>query len=193
MVNYQGGSDVSGGGFLSEPGLYHVVVTKISDRPTNKDGIPVDNGFFVVWFKVVASSVSGQESKEHKQVFFHSNPNHKDGGAFGQKILDRFFLAVGVLTPETIGQPVDFEWDDLVGRQLLIKIKKNKADYADIDASNMFHVDDPDASGYEKNDSYLKMIPARLRWKKGDKVPVAAAAKEKPVTTRPINDDDIPF
>ena len=193
MPSYQGGSDVSGGGFVSEEGLYHFVISRIDDKPTNKDNVPLDNAFFTAYMKVVASTVKGQEEKEHRQTFYFKNESHRDGGAFSQKILDRFFLAVGVLTPETIGEQVNFEWEDLVGRQLLAKIKKNNKGYADIEGASTFHVDDPDASGYPKNDAYLKMIPAPLRWKKGATVPQTAKEQPAPQTTRPMSDDDIPF
>ena len=173
LIDYQAGEDFSAGGFLDEPGWYHLVVVDVSAPPTKRDGSLIDNGFFSLHVQVLTGSVSGQEEKTTTLTFFHPRDTDKDGGEFRRKVNDRAFLATGILRPEDKGKQVSIDLDAMRGRQIIAKLEKSKDEkYLQLAFSEIYHVDDPAVKSTPKSADALKLIPVDQRMV-GSKAPPA--------------------
>ena len=87
-----------------------------------------------------------------------------------------FFIATGVLLPEQLGKSVKINVPAAVGQQLILTLarkmeKDDNGNYSvetkllEINYSDIFHVDDPEAKSYPKSEDALAMIAATDRHK----------------------------
>lgn len=166
--DYETGGDLSNGGqWLSEPGTYHLMITDVDEQPTNKDGALIDNAAFRVNFSVCDGTVPGQVDKAIDITFFRPKPTDKNEGAFAKKKIDRFLVAVGLLTEQ---QVIDkwkgkIELQESVGRQLVAKLDKEKEDskFLSLSFADIFHVDDPAVATIPRSKDHLALIDPKLR------------------------------
>lgn len=188
------GEDFSGGGsFLEAAGKYHMVVTDVNYPAIDNSGALMENGLFNVTMSVLAGTVPGTKDKTIRLTFFKPNLSSKDGGKFARKKVDRFLLAVGLVSPGEEGHRKSLDINQAAFRQLLIELerkemtykdrktgKEEKKDVTDIKFSNIFHVDDPDASDYPRDMESINLIPSTLRRIGMDRVrkPAKSASSE---------------
>lgn len=168
------GEDFSSGStYLSEPGLYHLVVTGVDESPRKANGELIHNAAFSVTCSVVAGSVSGQEDKTVSLTFFAPNLSGKDQGKFARKKIDRFLLAVNLLRKDQAGaKGVEIDLQKAQGQQFLAKLEKDDQDkYMQIAFADIFHVDDPDAAGFPKQAEAIGLIDPANRLAKADAEP----------------------
>ena len=157
-----------GGNFLQEPGTYHVnVLASLEGQsfPTrnNPDGKPIDG--FAVKLGVLAGTVEGQVDKLTTINFFNGNLQHKDQGKFARQKITFFAYANDLLDPnaDQKGKRVSIDITKSNGRQFIIRLEKTKDGYLEIAFSDIWHVDDPRAKEFPKNEQALAMIPKELR------------------------------
>lgn len=161
-----------GGSFLDQPGTYHFSVTAIDEHPSGNDGKLIDG--FRVSCAVLAGTTNGQEKKEVDITFFNPKLTDKNNGEFAKKKQARFALAVCLLDgPRKGGERVSIDLQQAIGRQFIATMEERK--YAKRDGSegksidlhfaDLWHVDDPEAAAYPKNEAALKLLPASLRKK----------------------------
>lgn len=188
------GDDFSGGGsFLEVAGKYHMVVTDVAYPAVDNNGGLMENGLFNVTMSVLAGSVPGTKDKTLRITFFKPNMSSKDGGKFARKKVDRFLLAVGLVSPGEEGIRKEIDITQASFRQLLVELDRRTMKYkdkktgkevenevTDIKFSNIFHVDDPDAADYPRDMESINLIPSTLRRIGMDRVrkPVKAASSE---------------
>lgn len=173
----------TGGNFVSEEGLYHMMIVSIEEAPTNNKGFEIENAFCRVNMSVLASSVgdkTSQRDKSFKEVFFFpkeaSKPKARE---FILKKITRLLLATNQITPDQVGQEVDVNAVDMTGHQLCIKIEKDDEGYAGIAFADIYHVDDSDIAKWPKDEEALGMIDQSFRGfksipkpKKSDQAPL---------------------
>ena len=118
-----------GGGFLEEAGTYHVVINEVLEGQSSK-GAPIDG--ITVTFEVLAGTSKGQESKTKQESLFA--PSLKDvekeqkNGApcMARKKLGALLIATNLMDPAKLGQPINFEPSEMIGRQIVIKFDHQK-------------------------------------------------------------------
>ena len=187
MAKFQTTSDAStGGGFVSEEGLYHMVIVDVQEQPTNSKGYSIDNVFCKVFTSVLASSVEGQRDKAFSEIFFLPKPDAKSD--FVAKKITRLLLATNLMGIDQLGEDVDVNLDDMKGAQLMLKIEKNEGGYAQISFADIYHVDDPDVKGWPKDEAALAMIDKNHRGFKS--IPKQEKKEAQPALDM---DDDTPF
>jgi hypothetical protein len=182
--NYQtGGDTTTGGSRLTEPGTYHQVVTEITDQPTKKDGSLIPNAAFAATLGVLDGTTPGQKDKSVNLIFFNGKVGEPKSEAFAKKKMDRFFMAVGMLTPQQVESEasVSLNLPDAIGRQLVAKYEKNKPEdkFVDLSFADIYHVDDAAVKEVPKDVAALKLIDAKLRWPNGQP-PAAPKSEPKP-------------
>lgn len=164
-MKHKTGGDFNTGGFLQEPGTYHLCVTDITENPTNKQGQLIDNAAFRVSCEALGGTVAGQEHKTVDILFFHPKPSDKNEGAFARKKIDRFLLSVGLMTDEDKDKEIDIDLSQCVGRQFLAQLEQDEENqkFLRVSFSEIYHVDDPAKKTIPKNEAALRLIPASLR------------------------------
>ena len=176
-----------GGGFLEEAGTYHVVINEVLEGQSSK-GAPIDG--ITVTFEVLAGTSKGQESKTKQESLFAPSlkdveKEQKNGSpCMARKKLGALLIATNLMDPAKLGQPINFEPSEMIGRQIVIKFDHQKemdgegkytveTKYLQISYSDIYHVDDPAVASVPKNADALSLIPAEHRhdeawfgWKK---------------------------
>jgi len=177
-----------GGSFLDQPGTYHFSVTALDEQPSGNDGKLIDG--FRVSCAVLAGTTNGQEKKEVDITFFNPKLSDKNNGEFAKKKQARFVLAVGLLDgPRKGGERVTIDLQQAIGRQFLATMEErtftkrdgSQGKSIDLHFADLWHVDDPEAAAYPKNDAALKLLPASLR-KKPEQFGSSNGNGSKPVT-----------
>jgi hypothetical protein len=166
--NYETGGDVTTGStWLDQPGTYHLNIVDVDESPTNKDGRLIDNAAFRIACTVGDGTVRDQTDKTIDICFFHPKSTDKNGGAMAKKKLDRFFLAVGLLTEKQIRdkEQVSIDLQEANGRQFVAKLDKEKEDakFLSLSFADIFHVDDPAVAAVPKYKGLLSLIAPSLR------------------------------
>lgn len=168
-----------GGGFLEEVGQYHFVVTEALDGQSSK-GTPIDG--LTVTFEILAGTTAGQEGKNKQESLFLPSAKdiakeQKDGTpCMARKKLGALLIATDLMKPEQLGQPVNVNVEDMVGRQGVITFEKDmemdgegkytiEGKYLRIRYSDIFHVDDPAVKAVPKSADALSLIPPERRHK----------------------------
>ena len=161
-----------GGSFLDQPGTYHFSVTAMDEQPSGNDGKLIDG--FRVSCAVLAGTTNGQEKKEVDITFFNPKLSDKNNGEFAKKKQARFALAVGLLDgPRKGGERVTIDLQQAIGRQFIATMEErtftkrdgSQGKSIDLHFADLWHVDDPEAAAYPKNEAALKLLPTSLRKK----------------------------
>lgn len=166
-ISGQSGGDLSEGGkWLKEEGTYHLLITDATENPTNNKGQLLTGKLFGFTCSVAAGTVAGQENKCIDIALWDpAQSNSEDNAASSQVALDRFLVAVGIITARQARDksPFSFEATDLIGRQLIIKFEKDAKSGYLREWKNFYHVDDPAMAKIPKNAAVLQMLPPQLR------------------------------
>lgn len=159
------------GNFLKESGRYHFAVIETDENPMKKNGEPIDG------FKVAAEVQCGDETGKHFDFIFRNPmPTWTDKGQEqARKKIGACMVALGFATPENMGKGLSVELDEAVNRQFFAEVGFEKdADGEDklddqgrkflqLVWSNIYHVDDPAAKDFSRNEDALKLLPKSHR------------------------------
>lgn len=153
-------------------GVYHLAIQD-ADHESEK---AVKAKHLRIQFEVLNGTVPGQEGLSVYQNFKWPDAKHKDGGEFCRKMLTKLLVATGYMHPKQLGKRMEVEWADLVGRQIVAKIKAYKRDGEDgkvyegveIDGLHFWHVGHEDAASVPKDAESLEMRPADAPDPEGD-------------------------
>jgi hypothetical protein len=196
-LRHNAGGDVStGGNWLTEPGLYHMMVVDTTETPTKRDGSPISEAICRVSLSVLAGTVDGQKDKGFDLTFWHGKPGDEKSQAFATKKLDRFFLSTGLMTRAEIEQKVskDIELAHANGRQLVVELEERESNqgkkFLDLKFAEIYHVDDPAVAAVPKDAGALKLIAASLRWPGGKPAGDNGASQSK-ATAAPAFVEDL--
>lgn len=155
----QAGDDFADGGFLSEPGWYHLIVMSIDDPDPSFTGVA-----FEARCEVLAGSVPGQEGKSTKLRFNEPMPSHKDGGKFAAKVIDRFAIALGLITENDAHKTYAID-NGVKGRHFvahlvakLDKDTKQPTGFLQLDGAAVYHVDDPAVAAKPKSSQAMAIL-----------------------------------
>jgi hypothetical protein len=198
-VKHQTGGDFQTGGFLKEPGTYHFIITGMEETPTKRDGSMIDNAAFRIALEALDGTFAGCKGKTCDMIFFHPKPGGKNDGAFARKKMDRFFLAVGLISDDDKDKEVDIDLNLAVGRQFVAKMElDDDGKFLQLSFADIFHVDDPSVGQVPKCKESLAIIAPSLRRigeqpkkDKGGKDKPATGAKkeEKKGPTKPVDEE----
>lgn len=159
------------GNYLREPGKYHFVVLDTDEAPKKKGGDPIDG------FKIVAEVQNGNEQgKEFDFVFRNPMPTWSDKGQEqGRKKIGACMVALGFATPDNMGKAMEVELEQAVHRHFFAevdferdtdgneKVSDSGQKFLQLAWSNIYHVDDPAAANYPRNEDSLALIPKANR------------------------------
>lgn len=144
-------------------GQYHLAIQDVdyeSEKAVKGKGLRLI-------FEILAGTVPGQDGLTFTQTFKWPSAEHKDGGEFVRKLITKLLLATGYKHKSEIGKRMEVEWTDLVGRQIVAKLKAYKRDHegkhfegVEIDGLNFWHVDHEDAASVPKDAGALELRPA---------------------------------
>lgn len=161
-----------GGGFVADPGTYHMVVTNILEGQ-GKKGSPI-NGF-TVEADVLAGTVQGCDGKKWSESLFGPSGNSEAGDEWSKKKITAFLLATNLITPDKLGSRITAELQDAIGRQFLVRLEREMeldgktgkytipGKYLQIVFANIYHVDDPDVKDIPKNADAIGLVPKEHR------------------------------
>lgn len=154
----------SGGNFLNEPGKYHCSIIEGDESPTYRGGDK--KGQLIDGFRVELSVLSGPNAGKTTDITFY-NPklNSKDGGKFSLQKQAAFLIASGLVHPSKLGQKVDVKLEDAADRQVLVEFESSGDDgkYIDLAWANIYHVDDPKAKDYPRDQKAIDLLPKSMR------------------------------
>jgi hypothetical protein len=169
--------DQEGNG-LREAGKYHVVVLKVEENPTNKDGKLIDNAVFRGFFSVLDGTTAGQRDMQFDLIFFAPKMTHKDRGEMARKKI--WFFASSIGCGEIANGKMVLDFDNAAGRQCCMDIEMQERKWKDdkgvekvahdpsLAYCNVYHVDDPRVKDWPKDGVALALLPPALRKNPGD-------------------------
>ncbi len=188
-IDYESGGDISTGGkFLTESGFYHLLVVETNEKPTNRDGVPIDGAIFSATLGVLDGTTAGQRDKVSNVTFKRGKPGEDSSEKYHKKRNDRFLLATNLLTMQQIESRarVSIDIQKAEGQQIIAKFSKEKPDdkYANLEFAEIYHVDDPAVAHVPKDARALSTIHASKRWP-GGVIPGTAKSEPAPTTPTP--------
>lgn len=156
----------SGGNWIDKPGTYHLVITGADEHPTKANGEMLD-AFRIACLALEGTVREGGEFTERDKtvnlMFFNPKLTDKNEGAFARQKQGKFFLAAGLLTEDQLGQEVELDLADCVGRQIIATLEERDGDagrtFIDLHFSDVWHIDDPAASKFPKCEKSIKLAP----------------------------------
>lgn len=155
--------DIGGGfgdGYLTQPGTYHCVVTAVHEGTTSR-GKPISG--FTVDLSALAGTVDGQKEKEKSLSLFNADLSRNESSQkWARKKQTAFVIAVGLLDPSKLGERVEINLQEAVGRQLVVNLEQGEKGL-DLAYANIYHVDDPRVAKIPKDKEALGLIPKELR------------------------------
>jgi len=154
-------TELGSSSMLEVGGKYHGVVKEVEENP-----ILGDKPFrgFQVELEIVAPAEHAE--KTARVLFGNPDLSHKDKGEFSRAKQASFVIATNVVDLGKLGQSVDVDLSSAIGQHVLIELemKASQKDpskhFPELRYSNVFHVDDPRAKGYPRNDEALKAVGA---------------------------------
>lgn len=161
-----GESLASDGDFVTVPGYYHLFVTDSDDPATKRDGSLLDGAVMNLHTEVISSTVPGQEKKPFQITLWEPKPGDNDGGKFRGQVLERFAIALGLvsgpkqqfaLNGESVKVPKS------TGQFVVSLQKRKKADgtedkYLEPEGLKIYHVDDLIVAAVVGNDNSRRAI-----------------------------------
>lgn len=161
-----------GGNWLDKPGTYHLVVTAVDEEPISRKKELISG--FKVDFQALEGTVrdaDGKFTEEDKTtdiVFFNPKITDKNEGLFARQKQAAFFVATGLMTEDQLGKSgIKIDLKQAVGRHVIATMEEETSGqgkkfirlaYADI-----FHIDDPRAANFPKNEKAMSLIPSAHR------------------------------
>lgn len=153
-----------GGSFLKEPGTYHLLVMNLNEQPVSKKDSSLIDGF-KVHCAVMHGTAPNQEKKEVELMFFNPKSTDKNNGEMAKKKQRRFVDATNVKAHPIAGTnryAVDLQ--EAVGQQFIATLALgDDGKFLQLNFADIWHVDDPDAKNFPKDERALGLIPAGNR------------------------------
>jgi len=152
------------GSSVTEPGTYHVQVLRSADGQSTK-GNQISGCSAVL--SVLAGTVQGQVGKEHSLHLFDPDMSKDEKSQdWSVKKQTAYAIAINQMAPSDLGKSVDVDFDNAEGQQFFINLEEN--DYngeksIQLAFANIYHVDDPRAKDFPRNEDAMKILPAELR------------------------------
>lgn len=172
---------VSDGNYLKQKGTYHFAIVSIGTE--GRDGKLLE-GFRVgleVLDGTTRDKVKCTELKKQTNVtFFNGKLTDKDQGKFRRQVQAALFVAAGIFdSPARVAaikakeEQIDLEL--AIGRQIIATLDVTEKGYMELVGASVYHVDDPAAAAFPKNEKALNLIPAALRKKPEELEAIKAA------------------
>jgi len=161
---YQTTNIVAEGNYLNEAGTFHCVVNRVLDGVDQK-GNPLSG--FNVQFTVLAGTVEGAASKEFNLTFFDPDMSRSEGSQrWATKKQTAFFVATNLMNLQAMGEEVEIDVAFSEGSQVVIQVEKDDdGKYLQLCWANIYHVDDPRAKEFPKDQQSLSILDAGNRKK----------------------------
>jgi hypothetical protein len=161
------GEDMSAGSqYLDMEGEYHMAIQEIDTPALKNDGSIISNSLFGVTFAVLAGP-PGTENKIKKEVFWTPNTAHRDGGRMERRKIDRFLLAANLIQPGELNASKNLDLNKAKFQQLCVRLIKRTdnqgREHLQVKFADIYHVDDPEAANFPRNDQMLNLIKPHLR------------------------------
>lgn len=149
--------DLDPGGFVDQPGWYHMIITHIDESPVSKKGTLMDGIKFSL--SVLASEHPSQVKRVTEQTLFNGDASHADGGEFADKRQCRMARALEILPKAKPGEDISIPWQDGRGRQVIMKLKKQKeGDFLEVDGAQIYHVADEEVADKAKDANAVALM-----------------------------------
>lgn len=165
-----------GGNFLDTPGTYHALIQDV--KTTDKEGKVLDG--FRVEFVVLDGTVRNEKGctevdKKFSVMFHNGKASSKDGGRFSRQKQAAIFVAGGVFDSAAevskAKESRSINIEKMRNGQVVVTLdkreyedeKKNKKSTLDIHFTNIFHIDDPAANAFPKNQKLIGLLPKSRR------------------------------
>ncbi|MBX3422242.1 MAG: hypothetical protein KF752_11870 [Pirellulaceae bacterium] len=150
---------LGGSTMLDVAGKFHVVIRDVEENP-----LIGQNPFrgFCAEIEVIAPREHAEKTAKIK--FGNPDLSHKDKGEFAKAKQASFAIATGVVDLSKLGQSVDADLSAAIGQHVLIEIeqvpwKDDPTKHSpNLRYANVFHVDDPRAKEYPRDDAVLKLV-----------------------------------
>lgn len=150
--------------YLQQPGTYHCVITGVQEGRGPK-GNPI-NGFMVE-LSVLDGTVEGQKEKQHNLLLFSPDLSKSASSQeWSKKKQTAFVVAAGLLDLSRLGQRVEIDLQQAVGRQIVLTFQENEHEgrkNLELAYANIYHVDDPRAIKFPRDKESLALVPKSLR------------------------------
>lgn len=173
---------------LDVGGKFHAVVKDVEENP-------VLGGSQIRGFHVELEIVAPADHAEKTAKLLFGNPDlsHKDKGEFARAKQASFAIAANVVDLSKLGQEVEVDLSSAIGQHIVVEleIKASQKDpskhFPELRYSNVYHIDDPRAKGYPRNEEALKAVGAPRQ----PEVYFAPLMKKKtpPATTKATDED----
>ena len=165
-MKYKAGGDLSEGSRLSKEGTYHLTITSVDEPPIYSNGEKlIASAMFRLNFLIHAGTVDGMKDKICNEMFFEPKEDNEKKKAFVIKKMDKLLVATSMMSEEEVESQaeVEFSWQALRGRQMVVKFAKGKDDYINMNFTDMWHVDDPKVKSVPKDQGALSILPKSQR------------------------------
>ena len=155
--------------YLKTKGTYHLAIVAIGTE--GKDGKLLDG--FRVSLEVLDGTTRDKTKctelkKQTNVTFFNGKLTDKDGGKFRRQVQAAFFVAAGIFdSPARVAaikakeETIDLE--TALGHQIICTLDVSDKGYMELAGASVYHVDDPAAAAFPKNDKALGLLPQSLR------------------------------
>lgn len=168
VFDYDAPDEIGGGGkFLTVPGTYHFQVKQVMNGQ-GPGGNAVSG--FTASLVVLTGTDESQKDHEINLTFFNGRLTDKDQGNFARVKQGAFFIAANVMTPEQLGQRgLKIDLGKANGAQVIATLEvdehqsKDGKTFLRLSYANIFHIDDPRASGFPKLAGAIELIPQEYR------------------------------
>lgn len=161
-----------GGNWIDKPGTYHLVVTAMDEQPINRNKEMVDG--FRAEFQALEGTVrdaNGKFTETDKTIgitFKNPKITDKNEGLFARQKQAAFLIATGLMTEEQLGKKgIKVELKNSVGRHVIATLEESDLDsgkkFIGLSYADIWHIDDPRAASFPKNEKALTLIPSAHR------------------------------
>jgi hypothetical protein len=161
-----------GGNWIDKPGTYHLVVTAVDEEPISKKKELIPG--FKVDFQAMEGTVRSGDGKFTEKdktidlVFFNPKITDKNEGLFARQKQAAFFIATGLMTEEQLGKSgIKIDLEQARGRHVIATLEEDTSEqgkkFIRLSYDNIWHIDDPRAASFPKNEKALTLIPSAHR------------------------------
>jgi len=189
-----------GGNWIDKPGTYHLIITGTDEEPVSRDKQLLDG--FRIDFQALDGTVrdaDGNFTEAEKTIdiiFWHPKLTQKNEGLFNKQKQAAFLVAAGLMTEEQLGKSLDIDLSKAKGRHVIAtfeeEVQDNGKKRIQLSYADIWHIDDPRAAKFPKNEKALSLIPSdHRRDPKSFKQPEPAQKKEPAAATSSVDLDNL--
>lgn len=162
-----------GGNWIDKPGTYHLMITATNEEPISKKDKKLIDGFTVDLQSLEGTvrDADGKFTEKDKTIsltFYNPQITDKNEGLWARQKQAAFFVATGLMTEEQLGQQgIKITLSEAVGRQVVATLEENIGTdgkkYIRLAFGDIFHIDDPRAARFPRNEKAIAFIPSAYR------------------------------